>query len=95
MAWEGQQKCMTDKRRDVRQAEDAMTLGPKGTWSGIGVQASPVAEGAPPAERSDLTRADTATERGKPVALPEGQAHRKASRWSCGETRMAKAKAAL
>ena len=71
---------MTDKRRDVRQAEDAMTLGPKGTWSGTGAQASPVADGAPPAERSDLTRADTETERGKPVALPEGKASRKVSR---------------
>ena len=71
---------MTDKRRDVRQAEDATTLGPKGTWSGTGAQASPVADGAPPAERSDLTRADTETERGKPVALPEGKASRKVSR---------------
>ena len=70
---------MTDTRRDVRQAADAMTLGPKGTWSGTGAQASPVAADAPPAERSDLTRAETETERGKAVALPEGKANRKAS----------------
>ena len=60
---------MTDKRRDVRQAEDARTLGPKGTWSGTGAQASPVADDVPPAERSDLTRAGIQTERGKPIAL--------------------------
>ena len=37
------------KRREVRQAEGAVTLGPKGKGSGTGVQASPVAEDAPPA----------------------------------------------
>ena len=67
----------------------------KGQGSGTGVHASPVAEDVPPAERPDLTRAETETERGKPVALPEGQAHRKGSPWSCGETRREHAKAAL
>ena len=77
---------MTDKRRDVRQAEDAMTLGPQGPWSGTGAQASPVAEDAPPAERSDLTRAGTQTKRGKPVALfaQEKEGSRKADQRWCG-----------
>ena len=68
------------KRRDVRQAEGAKTLGPKGRGSGTGGHASPVADGAPPAERADLPRVDTETERGKPVVLPSGKVSRKASR---------------
>ena len=71
---------MTDKRRDVRQAEGAYTLEPKGKGSRTGGHASPVAEDAPPAERSDLPRAETETERGKPVVLPSGKVSRKASR---------------
>ena len=86
---------MTDKRRDVRQAEDARTLGPKGTWSGTGAQASPVADAASPAEQPALPRAGPQTQGGKPVVLPEGEAHRKVSGWEGGETRMAQAKAAL
>ena len=73
-----------ENRRDVRQAEGAYTLEPKGKGSETGAQASPDADEAPPAERSDLTHAETETERGKPVALPEGKANRKGSRWSCG-----------
>ena len=69
MAWYGQQKCRADKRRDVRQAEDAVTLEPKGMGSGIGAQASPVADAVSPAEKPDLPRAGTQTKRGKPVAL--------------------------
>ena len=68
------------KRRDVRQAEGAKTLGPKGMGSGTGAHASPVADGAPPAEKPDLTRAGTEAERGKPVVPPEGKASRKVSR---------------
>jgi len=67
-------------RRDVRQAEGAYTLEPKGKGSETGAQASPVADEAPPAERSDLPRVDTETERGKPVVLPSGKVSRKASR---------------
>ena len=79
MAWYGQQKCRADKRRDVRQAEDADTLDPQGQGSGTGVQASPVADAESPAEKPDLPRAGTQTKRGKPVVLPEGEAHRKGS----------------
>lgn len=64
---------MLDKRKVL------IRLNQKGKGSGTGAQASPVAEEAPPAERSDLTRADTETERGKPVVLPCGKASRKAS----------------
>jgi hypothetical protein len=35
-----------------------------------GLQRSPAADGAPPAERPDLTRSVVSAERGKPVALP-------------------------
>ena len=94
-AWEGQQKCMTDKRREVRQAEDAETLDPRGQGSGTGVHASPVAEAESPAEKPDLPRAGPQTQRGKPVVLPEGYAHRKARGWDGGYTRMEQAKAAL
>jgi hypothetical protein len=45
-------------------------LGPKGMWPGVGAQRSPAADDAPPAERHDLTRSVTSTERGKPVVLP-------------------------
>src|SRR6516164_7131843 len=36
-----------------------------------GLQRSPAADGAPPAERPDLTRSVASAERGKPVALPD------------------------
>jgi hypothetical protein len=49
------------------------TLAPKGKGSGISVPNSPIADGAPPAERRDLTHAGTCTERGKPVVLPLGK----------------------
>lgn len=53
----------------------ARRLGPKGKGSGTGAPNSPVADGAPPAERRNLThaclpshrQAGTCTERGKPV----------------------------
>ena len=56
-------------------------LGPKGKGSGIGAPNSPIADGAPPAERRNpslrsgqaLTHAGTGTERGKPVGLPLGK----------------------
>ncbi len=95
MAWEGQQKCRADQRRDVRQAEDADTLEPQGKGSGTGVHASPVAAEASPAEKPEFTRAGTQTKRGQPVILPEGSAHRKGRGWDGGETRREKAKAAL
>jgi len=47
----------------------AHRLGPKGTGSGPGAPNSPVADGAPPAERRSLPHAGTGTERGKPVGL--------------------------
>jgi hypothetical protein len=59
-------------------------LGPKGKGSGMGAPNSPIADGEPPAERWNLTHAGTCTERGKPVVLPAGKAHRKVSRWGCG-----------
>jgi hypothetical protein len=43
----------------------ARRLGPKGTGSGIGAPNSPIAGGAPPAEKRNLTHAGTGTERGK------------------------------
>ena len=49
-----------------------------------GLQRSPAADVAPPAQRRDLTRSGIDTEHGKPVALPVGKANRKASRWGCG-----------
>jgi len=39
-------------------------FGPKGKGSGIGAFNSPIAEGAPPAERQNLTHAGTSTETG-------------------------------
>ena len=64
---------MLDKRKVL------IRLNQNGKGSGTGVQASPVADEVPPAERSDLTRADTEAERGKPVALLEGKARRETS----------------
>ena len=49
-----------------------------------GLQRSPAAEDAPPAQRHDLTRPGIDAERGKPVALPRGKARRKARRRGCG-----------
>lgn len=43
----------------------------KGTWPGAGTQRFPAAVVAPPAQRHDLTHADRAAERGKPVVLRE------------------------
>src|SRR4051812_17780516 len=51
----GQPRGSAVKGRDQRQAEDAVGLGPKGTWSGTGAPNSPVADEAPPADRHDLT----------------------------------------
>ena len=65
---------MLDKRKMLTR------LNQKGKGSGTGVQASPVADAASPAEKPDLPRAGTQTERGKPVVLPEGKANRKVSR---------------
>jgi hypothetical protein len=48
-------------------------LDQKGKGAGIGAPNSPIADGAPSAERRDLTHAGTCTERGKPVALPLGK----------------------
>jgi hypothetical protein len=76
------------------EVEGADRLGPKGMWPGAGVQRSPAADGAPPAERHDLTHAGTDEERGKPVVLPRGKANRKASRWGCGYRRREQANAA-
>ena len=45
-------------------------LDQKGKGSGIGAPNSPIADGAPSAERRDLTHAGTCTERGKPIVLP-------------------------
>jgi len=50
--------------------KDAVTLGPKGKWSGLGAPNSPGADVAPPAKRHSLTHSGTGTERGKPVVLP-------------------------
>jgi len=52
------------------------------------------ADGVPPAQRYDLTRAVGSAERGKPVALPRGKANRKGRRWGCGYRRREQAKAA-
>jgi len=51
----GQPRWSADKGRKPRRAQDALRLGPKGTWSGPGAANSPGADGAPPAERHDLT----------------------------------------
>jgi hypothetical protein len=45
--------------------------------------ALPQTEGLP-AERRGLTHRGAYVERGKPAALPEGKASRKASSWGCG-----------
>lgn len=50
----------------------------------LGSQRSPHAGVASPVQRHDLTRSVTSVERGKPVALPQGNVSRKASRWGCG-----------
>jgi hypothetical protein len=47
-----------------------LRLGQKGTWSRWRAPNSRHAVVAPPAERCDLTHTATATQRGKPVALP-------------------------
>jgi hypothetical protein len=59
-----------------------------------GLQRSPAADDAPPAERHDLTRPGIDAEHGKPVALPPGKARRKASRRGCGQGMREQAKAA-
>lgn len=56
-----------------QQAKDAERLEPKGTWSGMGVNCSPITVVEPSADRRDLTRAGTQAERGKPVVLPLGK----------------------
>jgi hypothetical protein len=48
-----------NKRKVLMSPARAHTLGPKGKGSGMGVPNSPSADGAPPAERRDLTHADT------------------------------------
>src|SRR5215468_5392013 len=72
------------KRRHLEQAKGADRLGPKGKWPGPGAANSPGADVEPPAYGRDLTHAVSATQRGKPVALPQGKASRKMSRWGCG-----------
>lgn len=54
----------------AEQAEEAFTLGPKGTWSGPEVLGSSGADDAPPGKRRDLKGSVTFAERGKPVSLP-------------------------
>lgn len=78
---------MADKRRYERQAQGIayegnfiQCLDQNGKWSGMGVPNSPIADAAPPAERSDasaasaqaLTHTGTHAERGKPDVLPDG-----------------------
>ena len=63
------------KAVNQRQAKDAVRLEPKGTWSGTGAPNSPVADGAPPAERHDLNPGvDREGERSNPVVSPRGKA---------------------
>ena len=52
-----------------------------------GLQRSPAADDAPPAERHDLTRSVIVTERGKPVVPPFGQGSRKTTCRGCGQRR--------
>jgi hypothetical protein len=59
-------------------------LDQKGAWPGAGVKSSSAADDVPPAYRHDLTHSVMSAERGKPVALPQGKASRKMSRWDCG-----------
>src|SRR5262245_62991160 len=61
------------KRRHIEQAKGADRTGPKGTWPGPGAPNSPGADVEPPAERRGLTHAVSATQRGKPVALPRSR----------------------
>ena len=73
------------KRRHIRQAKEAVTLGPKGKWPGSGVFFFPDADDAPPAERRNLTRSGINAERGKPDLLrPVRKADRKECRWEAG-----------
>jgi hypothetical protein len=44
------------QRRYIRQAQEAVTLGPKGKWPGSGTCCFSDADDAPPAERRNLTR---------------------------------------
>ena len=47
-----------------------------GLWAGAGAPNSPVADGAPSAERRDLPHAGKQAERGKPVGVPQrGNSH--------------------
>jgi len=64
----------------MRQAQEAVTLGPKGKWPSSGADRSPDADDAPPAERRDLTRSGTNAERGKPDLLLDSVRSRKADR---------------
>ena len=57
-------------RRHKGQAQDADTLGPKGTWSGPEAPNSSGTALVPPAERRNLTHTVIAAERGKPVVSP-------------------------
>ncbi len=70
-------------------------LGQNGKWPGAGAQRSSAADGAPPAQRHDLTRSVISAERGKPVVSPPGKASREASRRGCGYRRREQAKAGL
>jgi len=74
------------KRRHLGQAQAAESLGPKRqvgrsrrselVWR----ECCPTGVAAEPKPRTMITSA----ERGKPVALPQGKANRKRSRWGCG-----------
>jgi hypothetical protein len=44
---------------------------PKGEGSGVGAPNSPTTDGAPPAERRNLTHSGICMERGKPAGLPK------------------------
>ena len=68
------------KRRHIRQAKEAVTLGPKGKWPGSGVFFFPDADDAPPAEKRNLTRSGINAERGKPDLLLNSLKSRKADR---------------
>ena len=54
-----------DKPKVLTRPARANRLGPKGKGAGIGAPNSSTADGAPPAERRNLTHAGTGTERGK------------------------------
>ena len=68
------------KRRYIRQAQEAVTLGPKGKWPSSGVGRFSDADDAPPADRRDLTRPGINAERGKPDLLLNSLKSRKADR---------------